>query len=72
VWRSRPRGDAAYDLELSRRRAEAVASVFAEQGWPRSRLIVEGLGAVDPPVTATPDPDGYAFARRVTVSIESG
>jgi outer membrane protein OmpA-like peptidoglycan-associated protein len=71
VGEADPRGDAAYNLELSRRRAQAVAAVFAEQGWPESRLIVEGLGAVGSSPGAAPDPDGYAFARRVTVTIES-
>lgn len=70
VGEADPRGAASYNLELSRRRAEAVARVFAEQGLPRSRLIVAGLGAVASAAGSAPDPDGDAFARRVTVTFD--
>ncbi len=39
-----PRGSAAANLELSRRRAEAVAAVLREHGVEAGRLIVDGLG----------------------------
>jgi outer membrane protein OmpA-like peptidoglycan-associated protein len=64
-----PRGNPDYNLALSRRRAEAVAAVLRGAGIDGDRLVVEGVGAV-PPDGATPDPDGWAFARRVTVTFE--
>ncbi len=69
-----PRGDAAYNLELSRQRALAVGRVLADAGMPAERMVIEGIGAVGgtgATDAATPDLDGYAFARRVTVVIET-
>lgn len=63
-----PRGDAQYNLELSQRRAAAVAAVLREAGVDAARLDVQGVGAAVA-TTATPDPDGWAFARRVTVTL---
>jgi len=37
-------GDAQYNLELSQRRAEAVAEVLREAGVPADRIKVKGLG----------------------------
>jgi outer membrane protein OmpA-like peptidoglycan-associated protein len=37
-------GDAQYNLELSQRRAEAVAEVLREAGVPAERIKVKGLG----------------------------
>jgi len=63
-----PRGDAQYNLQLSQRRAQAVAAVLLDAGVDAARLDVQGLGAMDA-TSSTPDPDGWAFARRVTVTL---
>lgn len=43
-------GNQAYNLELSRRRAEAVAAYLVAQGVARERLRVEGRGPREQPV----------------------
>lgn len=63
-----PRGDAQYNLVLSQRRAAAVAEVLLEAGVDPARLDVRGAG-VTADAAAIPDPDGWAFARRVTVTL---
>ncbi|HVL03417.1 MAG TPA: OmpA family protein [Acidimicrobiales bacterium] len=69
-------GDEAYNDDLSRRRAEAVAAELATgHGIDRTRLDVAGLGERQPVVpNAQPDgtdnPDGRAQNRRVEVVIE--
>ena len=64
-----PRGADRYNMELSRRRAEAVASVLAAAGVDKSRLIIEAHGKSQ--VSSDDgDLDGYAFERKVTVRIE--
>ncbi|WP_197710986.1 OmpA family protein [Chromatium okenii] len=45
-------GNAAYNLELSRRRANAVADYLVAQGITRARLDVSGLGPRDQPDTS--------------------
>jgi outer membrane protein OmpA-like peptidoglycan-associated protein len=42
-------GDAAYNLTLSRRRVEAVASTLVNMGIPKSRLILEWMGDKEQP-----------------------
>jgi outer membrane protein OmpA-like peptidoglycan-associated protein len=64
-----PRGSAAVNDSLSKRRAEAVAAVLASAGVSQDRMIVEAHGKSE--ATSTDgDMDGYAFDRRVTVRIE--
>jgi outer membrane protein OmpA-like peptidoglycan-associated protein len=64
-----PRGSAAVNEALSKRRAEAVAAVLASAGVPEDRLIVEAHGKTEA-MSAEGDMDGYALDRRVTVRIE--
>jgi len=64
-----PRGAAAYNEELSQRRAEAVAAALVCGGMARERLIVEAHGA-DESTSAAGDLDAYALDRRVTVRLE--
>lgn len=64
-----PRGNPDHNRVLSQRRAAAVADVLLDAGVDAARLIVEGVGAVAGDA-ASPDPDGWAFARRVTVTLE--
>jgi outer membrane protein OmpA-like peptidoglycan-associated protein len=64
-----PRGTETYNLALSQRRADAVAAVLKDAGLGADRVIVEAHGA-DAATCAEGDLDGYAFERRVTLSIE--
>lgn len=64
-----PRGSAAVNEALSKRRADAVAAVLASAGVSPDRLIVEAYGKTEA-ASAEGDTDGYAFDRRVTVRIE--
>ncbi len=57
-----PRGSAAANLELSRRRAEAVAAVLREHGVEAGRLIVDGLGEA---AAGEAGPGQWAQQRRV-------
>jgi OmpA-OmpF porin, OOP family len=41
-------GTDSYNLELSRRRAEAVKDVLVQQGVPADKIRAEGLGSQDP------------------------
>ncbi len=64
-----PRGSAAVNDALSKRRAEAVAAVLTSAGVSADRLIIEAHGK-SAATSAEGDIDGYAFDRRVTVRIE--
>lgn len=57
-------GGDAYNLELSERRARAVADYLVEGGVSRQRLTVKGFGKADP-VAANDTADGRAQNRRV-------
>ncbi|MBX6766500.1 MAG: OmpA family protein [Actinomadura rubrobrunea] len=69
------KGDAAANLELSRRRAQAVADWLAARGGiPRSRLKVTGYGETKPAAPNTnadgsDNPRGRAENRRVVISV---
>ena len=64
-----PRGAADYNEQLSWRRAMAVAQALEAAGVPAAKMVIEGKGALAP-ADGPVDLDGFAFARRVTVSIE--
>src|SRR5689334_7777713 len=58
-------GDATHNLDLSRRRAEAVRSVLISQfGIEPGRLTASGFGAAKP-LGSNDTPDGRAQNRRV-------
>lgn len=63
------KGSDDYNLELSRRRAEAVASFLKDHDIPGDRLRVEGRGEAEPvaenEIDGTDNPDGRARNRRV-------
>lgn len=58
-------GDAAHNLDLSKRRAQAVSSVLVSQfAIDASRLSVNGFGPAKP-IASNDTPDGRAANRRV-------
>ncbi|MBP9182494.1 MAG: OmpA family protein [Fuscovulum sp.] len=61
-------GAAAYNQDLSQRRAGAVASVLRDSGVPSSRLTAYGRGE-DQPVASNLTPEGRAQNRRVEIII---
>lgn len=64
-----PRGSEAVNETLSKRRADAVATVLASAGVAPDHIIVAAHGKSESTSTDG-DIDGYAFDRRVTVRIE--
>jgi outer membrane protein OmpA-like peptidoglycan-associated protein len=63
-----PRGSASYNLLLSQRRAQAVATVLGCAGLPRDRLVIEAHGAMAGAGSAG-DADDFALERRVSVRL---
>jgi outer membrane protein OmpA-like peptidoglycan-associated protein len=62
------RGTAAYNEELSLRRAEAVARVLSSRGVAPSQILVLGMGE-EQPVASNGDPAGRSANRRVQLHI---
>lgn len=65
-----PRGPAAYNQELSLRRARSVAAALGAAGVPAERITITGHGADDAPECGDADADDYALERRVSVRVE--
>jgi outer membrane protein OmpA-like peptidoglycan-associated protein len=68
-------GTEAYDLDLSRRRAEGVAQELVARGVQRDRLTAEGLGKQRPVAPNTladgkDNPAGRALNRRVEAVVQ--
>lgn len=61
-------GDAAYNQQLSERRANAVADVLMDQGVPFSRIQTFGRGESQP-IASNFTPEGKAQNRRVEIVI---
>lgn len=61
-------GSAAYNLDLSQRRANAVASVLINAGVPSSRITAFGAGE-DQPIATNQTEAGRAQNRRVEIII---
>jgi outer membrane protein OmpA-like peptidoglycan-associated protein len=61
-------GTAAYNQDLSQRRAVAVASILRESGVPGGRIAAFGRGE-DQPIASNLTPDGRAQNRRVEIII---
>lgn len=61
-------GDAAYNIGLSQRRANAVADVLQADGVPYNRLVTTGRGE-EQPIASNLTPEGKAQNRRVEIII---
>jgi outer membrane protein OmpA-like peptidoglycan-associated protein len=61
-------GSAAYNQDLSQRRAVSVANVLRESGVPNGRLTAYGRGE-DQPIASNASVDGRAQNRRVEIII---
>jgi len=61
-------GDAAYNQQLSNRRADAVADVLLREGVQASRIQAFGRGE-DQPIASNLTPEGKAQNRRVEIVI---
>lgn len=61
-------GSAAYNQDLSQRRAVSVANVLRESGVPNARLAAYGRGE-DQPIASNLTPEGRAANRRVEIII---
>jgi len=62
-------GAAAYNRVLSRRRADIVARVIAEGGYPGARIVVKGLGA-STPIADNTTALGRSQNRRVVIIVQ--
>ena len=63
-----PRGDLAYNDELSQARVDNVAALLIEAGIDPERITAEAFGASHS-VAATGDLDAYALERRVSIEL---
>ncbi len=61
-------GAAAYNMDLSQRRASSVASILLGSGVPSARLTAYGRGE-DQPIASNLTPEGRAQNRRVEIII---
>ena len=63
-------GSQAHNLDLSRRRAEAVARVLVDAGVPAARMRSEGLGSVQP-LASNQTRQGQGRNRRVEIVVKA-
>ncbi|MDJ0825669.1 MAG: OmpA family protein [Rhodobacter sp.] len=61
-------GEAAYNLGLSQRRADSVASVLINRGVEPGRIVASGRGE-DQPIASNLTVEGRALNRRVDITI---
>ena len=62
-------GDPAYNIDLSERRAKAVADTFVKDGIPAEKIEHSGKGMADP-VADNKTKEGRAENRRVEISVK--
>jgi len=62
-------GGAAFNLRLSKERAEAVAQILREQNIPDREIVVEGR-SWNEPLDTNATPEGQARNRRVEVDVQ--
>jgi outer membrane protein OmpA-like peptidoglycan-associated protein len=65
------RGDAAHNMDLSQRRAQAVVDYLVAKGLARAQLQARGFGATRPIADNATD-DGRSHNRRVAFTITGG
>src|SRR5271165_6407562 len=61
-------GDAATNLALSQKRAEAIRDVLVKAGVPADMLVAKGYGSADP-IASNDDPQGRRRNRRIEYHI---
>jgi OOP family OmpA-OmpF porin len=61
-------GDAAANLALSQKRAEAIRDVLVKAGAPADMLVAKGYGSADP-IASNDDPQGRRRNRRIEYHI---
>ena len=61
-------GSAAFNQDLSQRRASSVANVLRDSGVPSNRLVTFGRGE-EQPIASNLTPEGRAQNRRVEIII---
>ncbi|WP_417582809.1 OmpA family protein [Nitrincola sp.] len=61
-------GEPAYNLDLSQRRAAAVAEVMISNGMPRDNILVRGMGG-SKPIADNNTYSGRGENRRVTIIV---
>ena len=62
-------GSAAFNMELSQRRAESVRSYLISRGYPAELIEARGIGKVRP-IADNASPEGRANNRRVEIIVE--
>jgi len=62
-------GNESFNMELSRARAEAVASYLASRGLPKEQITSQGYGP-SRPVADNASPEGRANNRRVEIVVQ--
>jgi peptidoglycan-associated lipoprotein len=65
------RASDAYNLDLSRRRAQSVVNYLIEKGIPRDRLVAKGYGESQPKMVDKKDHAAYSFLPVGTALTES-
>jgi outer membrane protein OmpA-like peptidoglycan-associated protein len=63
-------GSLAYNMELSRARAESVAKALIERGVPAERITTKGLAYLRP-IASNDTPQGRASNRRVEILVRA-
>ncbi len=61
-------GDAAFNMALSQRRAQAVSDYLASQGVPKDRIMTRGLGEANP-ISKKNTVEGRAVNRRAEIEV---
>ncbi len=62
-------GSAAFNMELSQRRAESVRSYLISRGYPAELIEARGIGK-DRPIADNASPEGRANNRRVEIIVQ--